>query len=79
MLQLQQGGASASLCGVGDTHAFRKTVGGWLRSSSRLLEGHGLRRIEAVGGHAGQEAWRWGLLIGNELMLEIADGTGAAV
>jgi len=56
MLRLQQGAASASLCGVGDTHASRKTVGRWLRNSARLLEDHRLRRIEAVGGHAGKEA-----------------------
>lgn len=41
---------------VGDTRASQKTVGRWLRNSARLLEGHRLRRIEAVGGHAGEEA-----------------------
>ena len=83
MLLLQQGGASANLCGVGDTHASRKTVGSWLRNSSGLLEGHCLRRIKAVGGHVGQEAQRRWLLIGNDLMFEIlkqiAEGTGTAV
>ena len=50
-----RGGAPVSLCGVGDTRASQKTVGGWLRNSARLLEGHRLRRIEAVGRHAGEE------------------------
>ena len=68
MLRLQRGGAPVSLCGVGDTRASQKTVGRWLRNSARLLEGHRLRRIEAVGRHAGEADLAMLIIDSNELM-----------